>query len=183
MKTTFRSLCPSRTSGENAPVGNLSDDIAGKFPGKLWGLVNSCETGAISWGDTGTTILIHTGKFTMEYLTSKNPTFITKNMNSFIRQLNLYGFRKIGNNVKLSTVGCNIDKIILLEFMNINFVKCRPDLLLQMKRNVCIKKVRELEALRKQLEQERRLTELVNTNRVMVENRNRPVSWSLFKKK
>ena len=39
----------------------LSPEIAlsNKFPGKLWRLVNSCKTGAIQWGSTGNTIIIH----------------------------------------------------------------------------------------------------------------------------
>ncbi len=33
--------------------------LSNKFPGKLWRLVNTCRSGAIRWGKTGLTIIVH----------------------------------------------------------------------------------------------------------------------------
>lgn len=64
-----------------------------KFPRKLWDIVNSCTTGAISWSLDGTRILVNYKQFQEEYLSTNS--FKTDNVASFIRQLNLYGFRKV----------------------------------------------------------------------------------------
>ncbi|XP_032678390.1 heat shock transcription factor, X-linked-like [Odontomachus brunneus] len=66
-----------------------------RFPQKLWKIVNECKSGAIQWGPNGDTILLDYKRFQTEYLDARRPIFKTTNITSFIRQLNLYGFRKV----------------------------------------------------------------------------------------
>ena len=67
------------------------------FPEKLWWIVNNSKHEEIHWNSEGTSIVIpNTRKFVDEILNSPSSTlFKTKNFSSFVRQLNLYGFRKV----------------------------------------------------------------------------------------
>ncbi|RWS29433.1 Heat shock factor protein 5-like protein [Leptotrombidium deliense] len=68
-----------------------------KFPQKLWNIVNCCRSEAIKWGPSGDSIVINYDAFQEEYLGENRSVFKTRNFASFIRQLNLYGFRKVNN--------------------------------------------------------------------------------------
>ncbi|CAL1293557.1 unnamed protein product [Larinioides sclopetarius] len=94
-----------------------------KFPEKLWLIVNDCDTGAIGWGPSGETITLDYEKFQEEFLDSVVGVFKTNNIASFIRQLNLYGFRK-----------CNRYNDDKHEFKHPLFVKGRKDLMQFVKR-------------------------------------------------
>ncbi|XP_041657925.1 heat shock factor protein 5 isoform X2 [Cheilinus undulatus] len=79
----------------------LPDSInPNNFPAKLWRLVNSPAKPAIRWDSQGEGILIDKELFEKQILSPstfpiENPdAFKTTNFSSFIRQLNLYGFRK-----------------------------------------------------------------------------------------
>lgn len=74
------------------PVGVNSNT----FPAKLWKLVNdNCYT-SINWTNNGTSVGIDALKFKYEVLKRDDlAIFKTKNFSSFVRQLNLYGFRKL----------------------------------------------------------------------------------------
>lgn len=67
------------------------------FPEKLWWIVNNPKHEEIHWNSEGTSIVIpNTRKFVDEILNSPSSAlFKTKNFSSFVRQLNLYGFRKV----------------------------------------------------------------------------------------
>ena len=66
------------------------------FPGKLWKLVNDDQFQSIRWTNGGTSIGVDAHKFKYEVLAREDMgIFKTKNFSSFVRQLNLYGFRKI----------------------------------------------------------------------------------------
>lgn len=93
-----------------------------KFPQKLWNIVNDCTSGAIEWGRDGSTIVIDMVKFKNEFLGKRNNGFQTNNSVSFVRQLNLYGFRK-----------CSKVKDVH-EFRSKYFVRGREDLLKLLKR-------------------------------------------------
>lgn len=93
-----------------------------KFPQKLKKLVDECTSGAIGWGHDGTTMFVDTWKFEHEILNGKSDVFKTKNVVSFIRQLNLYGFRKCSRQ-------CDTHF-----FRNKYFVRGRSDLLKFLKR-------------------------------------------------
>ncbi|XP_060062727.1 uncharacterized protein LOC132543262 [Ylistrum balloti] len=66
-----------------------------RFPLKLWQLLNSCDSGAISWSIDGNSFIINRRIFQTEFLSRKRNTFKTQNINSLVRQLNLYGFQKV----------------------------------------------------------------------------------------
>ncbi|KAL0118605.1 hypothetical protein PUN28_009345 [Cardiocondyla obscurior] len=102
-----------------------------RFPQKLWRIVNECETGAIRWGANRDTVLLDYKKFQAEYLDARRPIFKTSNITSFIRQLNLYGFRK----VTCRDPVCNSCNPYVHEFVHDNFRSDRKDLLA----NVCRK--------------------------------------------
>ncbi|KZC04525.1 Heat shock transcription factor, Y-linked [Dufourea novaeangliae] len=98
-----------------------------RFPQKLWRIVNECESGAIRWSLTGTTILLDYKMFQEQYLDAGTSIFKTKNITSFIRQLNLYGFRKVTSHNRDPI--CNSHNPDVHEFLHENFRTGRPDLL------------------------------------------------------
>ncbi|XP_035229692.1 heat shock factor protein 2-like [Stegodyphus dumicola] len=65
-----------------------------KFPEKLWSIINESNSDAIRWGSTGDTLILKYPKFQEEFL-NRDDVFKTRNIASFVRQLNLYGFRKV----------------------------------------------------------------------------------------
>lgn len=67
------------------------------FPEKLWWIVNNPKCEVIHWNAQGTTVVIpSTQRFIADILNSPSSAiFKTKNFASFVRQLNLYGFRKV----------------------------------------------------------------------------------------
>ncbi|XP_063812268.1 heat shock factor protein 5 isoform X2 [Pseudophryne corroboree] len=71
------------------------------FPAKLWHLVNSPHYQSICWDSSGEGVIVDKPLFESELLRPSDPTneasdwFKTTNFSSFIRQLNLYGFRKV----------------------------------------------------------------------------------------
>lgn len=81
----------STTSDDSQLIPSL------RFPQKLWRIVNECRTGAIGWGNDGLTVLVDYDGFAVEYLGCEGSAFKTSNVASFIRQLNLYGFRKVSS--------------------------------------------------------------------------------------
>ncbi|XP_073422168.1 heat shock factor protein 5 [Dendrobates tinctorius] len=116
------------------------------FPAKLWRLVNSPRYQSIRWDSTGHGVIIDQQIFEIELLcptevTNETPElFKTTNFTSFIRQLNLYGFRKLamgsGSNADLHSP-CLVLGLIdgsIHHFHNEHFQKGRPDLLVNMKR-------------------------------------------------
>ena len=66
-----------------------------RFPVKLWRIIEGCSTGAISWGDTGKTVRIHKQLFEEQYMKAEYRLFNTESFTSLVRQMNLYGFRKV----------------------------------------------------------------------------------------
>lgn len=62
------------------------------FPGKLFKIVSSCKTEAIGWEQCGKRLFIIPHLFEQEFL--QTGLFRTRKYESFIRQMNLYGFRK-----------------------------------------------------------------------------------------
>ncbi|XP_051787204.1 heat shock factor protein 5 [Erpetoichthys calabaricus] len=72
------------------------------FPAKLWRLVNNPEIQSINWNPSAEgVIIIHQKLFESELLSpvklsvESSDVFKTTNFTSFIRQMNLYGFRKL----------------------------------------------------------------------------------------
>uniref|UniRef100_A0A8D2MRK2 HSF-type DNA-binding domain-containing protein n=1 Tax=Zonotrichia albicollis TaxID=44394 RepID=A0A8D2MRK2_ZONAL len=92
------------------------------FPAKLWRLVNSPRIRSVS-GDAH-------GAGT-EGAVPAPDSFQATHFGSFVRQLNLYGFRKVPGWVGSDEPG---DAGGWLHFRNPNFRRDRPDLLLRIKR-------------------------------------------------
>ncbi|XP_061321053.1 heat shock factor protein 5-like [Pezoporus flaviventris] len=119
------------------------------FPAKLWELVNSPRCGSVRWDARGEGLLIDQRLFERELLGAEaagdgaaldGEVFKTRNFASFIRQLNLYGFRKLGlgpgpgplqdpaGGDGGSSAGA------LLHFYSPHFRRDRPELLVNLKR-------------------------------------------------
>ena len=83
-----------RAEGLISSPPRVIQGITLKFPTKLWRIINRCNTGAVSWNSSGTAVIIRKEPFEDEFL-SVNGYFKTTNFTSFVRQLNIYGFRKL----------------------------------------------------------------------------------------
>lgn len=78
---------------------------------------------AIRWSENGGAILITDGEaFKRQVLDESAEMFKTRNFTSFVRQLNLYGFRKVPINGKG-------DPSKNMEFEHVNFKRDRPELM------------------------------------------------------
>ncbi|KAK2843698.1 hypothetical protein Q7C36_011913 [Tachysurus vachellii] len=104
------------------------------FPSKLWHLVNDPQICSICWDDSGEGILICQEAFKAEVLSTANKRmnkyFETKDFISFIRQLNLYGFRKVRPDYEISEWPVST----MHHFSNPNFKRANPELLVNLKR-------------------------------------------------
>lgn len=120
----------------------IVEGITLKFPAVLWRLVNSCGTGAIAWEGDGSSIRIDKIKFENEYL--NKPTFFkTKNFQSFIRQLNIYGFRKLPSH----NYHRGQDDSMLV-YKHDCFCKGHPELLAGVVRNTAVRRTQREQAVR-----------------------------------
>ena len=90
-------VCASESDEDN-------DFLSMTFPRKLWKIVESDQIKSIWWDEKGTSIVINEELFKKEVLERKAPfrIFDTDNMKSLVRQLNLYGFSKMRQNVQRS---------------------------------------------------------------------------------
>ncbi|NWQ95789.1 HSF5 protein, partial [Burhinus bistriatus] len=132
------------------------------FPAKLWRLVNSPQFGSVRWDARGEGLLIDQPLFECELLgagpgramgqagsgvAGAADFFKTKNFSSFIRQLNLYGFRKVVAGPAGSMAGPGPGPGLgpgagdsgssagpLHHFHSPHFRRDRPDLLVHLKR-------------------------------------------------
>jgi len=79
------------------PTDRQSDYALLAFPEKLWWIVNNPKREEIHWNTQGTGIVIPSiQRFVSEILINPSSAlFKTKHFASFVRQLNLYGFRKV----------------------------------------------------------------------------------------
>lgn len=108
------------------------------FPAKLWRLVNSRANTAIFWDSQGDTIIINRHLFEKQILSPDSPTFDnadtfkTTNYSSFVRQLNLYGFRKIDPDKDNATP--KVDSVTFDHFSNPSFKRYHPELVVTLRR-------------------------------------------------
>ncbi|XP_026993568.2 heat shock factor protein 5-like isoform X2 [Tachysurus fulvidraco] len=105
------------------------------FPNNLWHLVNDPQISSICWDDSGEGILICPEAFKAEVLSADNKQkvkfFRTTNFISFVRQLNLYGFRKVCPDYKISLTAVSF----IQHYFNPNFKRANPELLVNLKRH------------------------------------------------
>ncbi|XP_065550978.1 heat shock factor protein 5 [Lathamus discolor] len=116
-----------------------------RFPGRLWQLASSPSCGSVRWDARGEGLLIDRRLFERELL-GAGPAgggaalgagfFKTGNFASFVRQLNLYGFRKLRPGPLQRRPGADAGGSgePLLHFHNPHFRRDRPDLLVHLKR-------------------------------------------------
>ncbi|XP_062341567.1 heat shock factor protein 5 isoform X3 [Osmerus eperlanus] len=110
------------------------------FPAKLWRLVNNPQNSSIRWDPSGESVIINQQQFEAELLSPQKNTFETldlfktTNFTSFIRQLNLYGFRKVIGSGEKQSDGNSSTEGIQHHFHNQNFKQCHPELLVNLKR-------------------------------------------------
>ncbi|NXK73565.1 HSF5 protein, partial [Amazona guildingii] len=113
------------------------------FPAKLWQLVNSPRFGSVRWDARGEGLLIDQRLFERELLGAAPAGqgaaltaafFKTRNFASFIRQLNLYGFRKLGLGPLQGLAGGDGAGLAgpLLHFHSPHFRRDRLDLLVHL---------------------------------------------------
>lgn len=109
------------------------------FPAKLWRLVSNPGIRSIFWDSHGEAIVINRQLFEREILAPIPPgadrldTFKTKNFSSFVRQLNLYGFRKVdpaSRDSSLPSEHCST----YYHFCNPNFKRSNPGLVTTLRR-------------------------------------------------
>ncbi|NXO97206.1 HSF5 protein, partial [Certhia brachydactyla] len=114
------------------------------FPAKLWRLVNNPRVRSVRWDSQARGLLIDRPLFERELLSPGGAhvvagegavpapdSFQATHFDSFVRQLNLYGFHKVPGWVGSAVPG---DARGWLHFSNPNFRRDRPDLLLRIKR-------------------------------------------------
>lgn len=113
------------------------------FPAKLWRLVNNPTNRCIYWDNPGEGVIIEQGLFEQSFLSPQKTSgsedvFKTANFASFIRQLNLYGFRKVTlakvNSFTTSSIIPTEENGIQHHYFNPNFKRNHPELLLNLKR-------------------------------------------------
>ncbi|XP_056267441.1 heat shock factor protein 5 [Pseudoliparis swirei] len=108
------------------------------FPAKLWRLVNNPANISIRWNEQGQVIVIDRRLFEAQILSPSNSAsdnadaFKTTNFSSFVRQLNLYGFKKAVMNGKHDC--SQWDCVRYLYFYNPNFLRNHPELVASLRR-------------------------------------------------
>ncbi|XP_008288770.1 heat shock factor protein 5 [Stegastes partitus] len=100
------------------------------FTAKLWRLVNNPANDSICWDGAGEVVVIHQQLFEQQILRpgslspSSPDAFKTTNFSSFVRQLNLYGFKKVDPDVSQpKPVNSTVH-----HFFNANFKRNHPEL-------------------------------------------------------
>lgn len=89
----------SPPSGNNNKENQHNNNKKTIFPYKLWRIVNDPKfDSAIQWTEGGLSFVIHEENFINLCLGKKNSLFFTTKPRSFVRQLHLYGFKKIDQN-------------------------------------------------------------------------------------
>ncbi|XP_012718368.2 heat shock factor protein 4 [Fundulus heteroclitus] len=118
--------------------GNYGSNVPA-FLTKLWTLVENPETNhLICWSATGTSFhVFDQGRFAKEVLPKY---FKHNNMASFVRQLNMYGFRKVVNIEQSGLVKPERDDT---EFQHLYFMQGHEHMLEHIKRKVSIVKSEE----------------------------------------
>ncbi|KAK2828798.1 hypothetical protein Q5P01_019832 [Channa striata] len=116
---------------ENSLPSNINSH---SFPAKLWRLVNNPAIEAIYWDKLGEVIIVDRRLFEKLILSPSSiisdpaDTFKTTRFSSFIRQLNLYGFKK-ADQYSRSSHHWSGDNGACHRFYNPNFKRNQPELI------------------------------------------------------
>ncbi|XP_035220519.1 uncharacterized protein LOC118193530 isoform X2 [Stegodyphus dumicola] len=94
--------------------------LPNKFQHKIYRAVSECKTGALRWSEEGDSVIFNFPQFKIEYLGADDSISRSSSIPSFIRQLNLYGFRKLVDLTRENN--CS-------EYANIYFQRGKPELL------------------------------------------------------
>lgn len=104
------------------------------FPAKLWRMINNPDNSAICWDNTGDLVVIDQKLFEKMVLSPSGQAlsgldgFKTTNFSSFVRQLNLYGFKKP------ESIKSPPEKSTVHLFFNPYFKQYHPELLVNLRR-------------------------------------------------
>ena len=146
-KRTFNDAAPSPTtsssynylitSNESSSGTNPSKPtVIPGFVSKLYRMVDESTSNLIKWGPDGRTFVVTSPEdFSRQVL----PLFFKhNNFSSFVRQLNMYGFHKVPHlqqgSMAASAIGST--ETTIWEFSHVNFIRNRPDLLINVRRKI-----------------------------------------------
>ncbi|KAG8189942.1 hypothetical protein JTE90_009082 [Oedothorax gibbosus] len=99
-----------------------------RFQRKLWDLVNSGKNESVRWNENGDVIVFNFPLFKKEFLDPSNKFCKSNKLASFVRQLNLYGFKKVSDSRRSRRKDIH-------DFQHPWFAKGREDWLKNVKRN------------------------------------------------
>jgi len=125
---TDADYAPPREPHSSAASGSANGPPPA-FLTKLWQLVNEGDPNLVAWGPDGTSFVV---KDQNQFAKKVLPNYFKhQKMNSFVRQLNMYGFKKVPKMTEgtLHAVDCEP-----IEFANDFFVKGNHDLIHNIKR-------------------------------------------------
>lgn len=104
-----------------------------RFQRKLWDLANSCKSASLQWSKGGDVIVFDFTLFKKEFLDHTDKFCKSNKIASFVRQLNLYGFKKVSN--------ARRSRKNIHEFKHPWFARDRDDWLQYVNRNSVVSKI------------------------------------------
>ncbi|GIX95083.1 hypothetical protein CDAR_178411 [Caerostris darwini] len=137
-----------------------------RFQYKLWNLVNSNKSSSVRWNKAGDAIIFNFTQFKKEFLDHSDDFCKSNKLASFVRQLNLYGFKKVSDLRRSRKRDCH-------EFKNCFFVRAREDLLQNVKRNSISPKIRKRRPASRRKKIKRRKTCYTEEQENLVQKRQR----------
>ncbi|KAL6086192.1 hypothetical protein STEG23_021634 [Scotinomys teguina] len=119
---------PEYQSQHTASEEDNTNILSLPFPRKLWSIVQNEAFKSVKWTKEGDTIMIEVHLFQTEVLNLKGEKkiFETDSLKSFLCQLYMYGFRKISQEISVSSSGENRR---IMSYCNFNFQRDKPGLL------------------------------------------------------